>query len=150
MSRMFLFVVFCVSEYIEVTESNAGSVIGGPRHALVKFIMPGCIYCQRMEDAFVEAAKSQSDALYGSVNCAKEGKMCSRFSVRGYPTVLFFKRGSKEGSEYMGDRSSKSFKNFVKLKLQDDTNGARPVVQPKSENRKGRKRRAPRNYIVPD
>ena len=117
---MFLFLAVCLCEYVEITEGNAASVIGGARNVLVKFIFPECIYCQKMAPDFSAAANSDSSALYGSVDCSQQPGLCNRFNVRGFPTVFFFRRGSKVGVEYQGDRSAQSFKNFIKLQLQSE------------------------------
>ena len=107
----------CAAEYVEISQRNEATIIGGPRPSLVKFYFPGCPHCDGMAPAFARAAQSDNGALFGGVDCSQHEGICEKFNVQGYPTVLFFQSGSRNGVEYMGDRSPKSFTNFVRLQL---------------------------------
>ena len=138
---MFLIVALCSCEFVEITEANAAAVIGGPRNALVKFVFPECVYCQKMAPDFAAAANSDPSALYGSVDCSEHYNICNQFKVTGFPTVLFFRRGSKAGVEYQGDRSASSFKNFVKLQLNSENGDKHARLPRRKQYSRSRRRR---------
>lgn len=122
---MFFFIA-CSFAVLDVSDRNEASVIGGARASLVTFYFPGCVWCQKMAEPFAAASSNDiTDVIYAKVDCSANEKLCQQFEVSGYPTVMYFKAGSKKGVEYQGDRSSESFQKFVQL--QDSENSDRPM-----------------------
>lgn len=58
-----------------------------------------------------------SSVVVGDADCTKEQSLCSKFDVTGYPTILSFKDGSREGQSYKGGRDFDSLKKFVEDEL---------------------------------
>jgi len=65
-----------------------------------------------------------SSVVVADADCTVESELCSKFDVKGYPTIKYFKDGSKEGEAYNGGRDFDSLKKFVQesLEVQCDVN----------------------------
>ena len=48
------------------------------------------------------------------VDCDAHRDLCASNNVRGYPTLLLFKDGNREGIKYSGGRDIASFTTFLK------------------------------------
>ncbi len=114
------------------------------RPALVEFYRPGCKFCETLKAAWLGLARSLSGhATVAAVNCA-DSPLCSRFGVRGVPSIRLFdasdaapgagaarraarvlgrplakdaprqRAEEKAGIEYSGPRDQKSMYAFVK------------------------------------
>mmetsp|Transcript_38272 Transcript_38272/g.46718 ORF Transcript_38272/g.46718 Transcript_38272/m.46718 type:complete len:145 (-) Transcript_38272:299-733(-) len=60
-----------------------------------------------------------SSVLIGDVDCTADGKdLCTKYEVRGYPTIKFFKDGDTEGKDYQGGRSYDALKKFAEDELE--------------------------------
>jgi hypothetical protein len=53
------------------------------------------------------------NAKVAKVDCTVSRDACSSNNIRGYPTVLLFKGGNKEGIRYSGPREVASFVDFL-------------------------------------
>jgi thioredoxin domain-containing protein 5 len=79
-----------------------------------------CGHCKRLVPAWDELGeKAGSGALgekvhIGKVDCTVHRDVCSANGVRGYPTLLLFKNGNKEGIKYSGAREVESMSSWVK------------------------------------
>ncbi|KAH0788995.1 Thioredoxin family protein [Histomonas meleagridis] len=111
---MFCFLVqFILAEYVEITSKNIDQIIGGNRPAMVKFYSTQCGHCRAMAEDFAEAANAYNDVVFGGVNCLEEKKICKKFKIEGYPTIMLYKAKEKTGIEFEGSRTVESFCNFV-------------------------------------
>mgnify|MGYP003960696807 FL=1 len=62
-----------------------------------------------------EFANSKT-AVIGDVDCTVHKDLCSRFGVRGYPTIKYF-TSNPEGEDYKGGRDYDSLVSFAKENL---------------------------------
>jgi len=89
----------------------------------VKFFAPWCGHCRNLAPTWEELAQkysSQADIKIAKVDCTEENSLCSRHSVRGYPTLLLF-RGGAQVAEYEQARSLDSLSAFVeKHRVKDE------------------------------
>lgn len=51
--------------------------------------------------------------IIADVDCTVEKDLCSRFGVKGFPTIKAFKAGDQEGESYEGGRDYDSLKSFA-------------------------------------
>lgn len=81
----------------------------------VKFFAPWCGHCRNMAPTWEDLANkysSQSNIKIAKVDCTEEQSVCSRHSVRGYPTLLLFRAGAQI-AEFEEGRSLDSLSAFV-------------------------------------
>ena len=112
---MFLAIFFsiCYSEYIEITNENVDSLIGGEKPILVKFYSPGCGHCKAMAEDFEEGSTMFTEAHFGGVDCSSQNKICDKYKISGYPTIQLFPKGKTEGIEFNSERTADGFADFV-------------------------------------
>merc|ERR1719183_881410 len=51
--------------------------------------------------------------IIGDVDCTVEKDLCSKYGVRGYPTIKYFVGGDTEGEAYEGGRDYSSLETFA-------------------------------------
>lgn len=61
---------------------------------------------------------SSSSVVIADVDCTVETDVCSKYGVKGYPTIKYFKDGASEGEDYSGGRDFDSLQKFVKDTLE--------------------------------
>ena len=83
------------------------------------FYAPWCGHCKQMKPKFVSAAAKMKNlenvGKLAAVDCTKETKIGSRFGVKGYPTVKYFKDG-QEAFDAGHAREEEAIINFMKVK----------------------------------
>ena len=68
-------------------------------------------------DSLAETYAGSSSVVIADVDCTTDGgkEACSRFEVRGYPTIKYFTAETgKTGADYQGGRDLDALKKFVK------------------------------------
>ncbi|KAK3088651.1 hypothetical protein FSP39_021908 [Pinctada imbricata] len=104
---------------IELTDDNFSNHIETGSH-FIKFYAPWCGHCKRLAPTWEELAqqlKGDKSVTIAKVDCTVHRATCDSYSVRGYPTLLFFKNGEK-ASEYSGGRELGDLKDYVKQMLE--------------------------------
>ena len=51
------------------------------------------------------------------MDCTQQGSLCTEQGVRGYPTLMLYKGGEKEGVKYNNQRTLQALSDFVKSNL---------------------------------
>merc|ERR1712083_1205273 len=93
--------------------SFAPSVAKGD--TFVKFYAPWCGHCQKLAPAWEELAKAfekDEQVKIAKVDCTQHQAVCQEHEVRGYPTLAYFRAGSKMET-YKGARTLTELKEFV-------------------------------------
>ncbi|KAH8329453.1 hypothetical protein KR074_010915 [Drosophila pseudoananassae] len=102
-------------EVLFLDEETFSSTLKRKKHALVMFYAPWCGHCKSTKPEFTAAATALQDdprVAFAAVDCTKQAALCAKYSVRGYPTILYFSY-LKTRLDYNGGRTSKDFIAFV-------------------------------------
>ena len=80
----------------------------------IKFYAPWCGHCQHLAPTWIELGTGlDGTAVHvGKVDCTKESDLCNRYSVRGYPSLFFFKDGEMV-AEYEQSRSLSALQSYA-------------------------------------
>jgi protein disulfide-isomerase A6 len=60
--------------------------------------------------------EGSSSVLIGDADCTEEADLCSKYDVKGYPTIKYIKAG-EEPESYSGGRDFDTLKKFVEDEL---------------------------------
>lgn len=112
-------VAYGQAEPVVLGDDNFESSLADGNKWFVKFYAPWCGHCKRLAPTWDRlAAETSADAdskvKIGKVDCTVHRDLCSGQGVRGYPTLMLFKEGEKEGKKYTGAREFEPLLNFAK------------------------------------
>lgn len=87
---------------------------------LVNFYATWCDHCKDLRpiwEAFASYAKSNNKPYrVAKVNTAKDHDIASKYHVKGFPTIMFFKEG-KQPVSYLGERSLAALVDYADSKM---------------------------------
>uniref|UniRef100_A0A0G4HSF3 protein disulfide-isomerase n=1 Tax=Chromera velia CCMP2878 TaxID=1169474 RepID=A0A0G4HSF3_9ALVE len=104
------------SDIVNLSADNFDSVVDGSKFVFVKFFAPWCGHCKAMApawDQLATALKEETDVVIADVDATIERDLGTRFEVRGYPTLKFFRKGSKDAEAYQFGRNVEALLEFV-------------------------------------
>jgi len=81
----------------------------------IKFYAPWCGHCQKLAPTWDELAKvfeKDEQVKIAKIDCTQHQAPCQEHEVRGYPTLHYFRAGSKVET-YKGARTLAELKDFV-------------------------------------
>ncbi len=71
-------------------------VVSDPGVVLVEFWSPSCGHCQKLRPVLEQIAEEKAGALkIATINIQEEPLLSARFSIRGVPFFILYKRGKK-------------------------------------------------------
>ncbi|KAL8587058.1 hypothetical protein ACOMHN_023448 [Nucella lapillus] len=84
--------------------------------ALVEFYTPWCSHCKDLAPKYAAAAKQLKElkppVLLAKVDCTQEEELAKNNSVAGYPTLRFFKNGTRY--DYEGEKTEEGLVKYMK------------------------------------
>ncbi|CAF3708791.1 unnamed protein product [Rotaria sordida] len=96
--------------------STFDSIVGQSRKALIMFYAPWCGHCKKAKPTFSsvasQLASTHKDIIIGAVDATAERDLGSKYSVKGFPTFLYFENGQLS-SEYDGGRSEQDLLTYL-------------------------------------
>jgi protein disulfide isomerase family A protein 3 len=119
---LFLLVGAVYSEStLDLTDASFDGELEKAETALVMFYAPWCGHCKRMKPEFEKSAgellQNDPPVTLAKVDCTEGGKeVCSKFEVRGYPTLKIFRNGELS-SDYNGPREAAGITKFMKAQV---------------------------------
>ncbi|CAH1967592.1 unnamed protein product [Acanthoscelides obtectus] len=87
------------SEVVHLGGNSFDPVVKAEASVLVMFYAPWCGHCKKMKPEYEQAAaimkKEGIPGMLAAVDATKEQSLASRYSVKGYPTVIYFEQGER-------------------------------------------------------
>ncbi|CAD8061766.1 unnamed protein product [Paramecium primaurelia] len=77
----------------------------------IMFYAPWCPHCIKLIPTW-EIQGQQSNTA--AVNCEQHSQLCSRFKIKGFPSLIYIPPQSKFGYKFYGNRTNDEFDLFIK------------------------------------
>lgn len=105
----------------DLTQANADSILNGESDVLVEFYAPWCGHCKNLVPEYEKLGAAMEKAkpkgvIVAKINCDEHRDLCSKYDVRGYPTLKFFPKGSTTPEDYSKGRTADDFVEFLNEK----------------------------------
>jgi len=115
------------SAVVTLDDSNFDSVVlDESKDVMVEFYAPWCGHCKNLAPTWETLGKSfdgEENVVIAKLDADSHRELATRFSVSGYPTIMFFPKSNKLGEVYNGGRSASDLVEFV-----NDKSGAQRTV----------------------
>lgn len=86
------------TDVVQLTESTFDSTLQSENSMLVMFYAPWCGHCKNMKPEYEKAAavmkKEKIPGILAAVDVTKETTLAEKYSVRGFPTIKYFRNGA--------------------------------------------------------
>ncbi|XP_046741436.1 thioredoxin domain-containing protein 5-like [Diprion similis] len=81
----------------------------------VMFYTSWCIYSTELMPTWDQLASNfnVSQIQIAKIDCDRHRRLCGQYSVKGYPTLVFFKAGLSQVDKYMGNRTLKDLRIYI-------------------------------------
>lgn len=87
---------------------------------MIKFFAPWCGHCRTLDPIYKKLVQGfpSSKVVIAEVNCDVEKDLCSRFGIRGLPTLNWYEKNADvtNPEKYSGGRDLQSLVKFVSSK----------------------------------
>lgn len=107
-----------------LTEENFDTFLFATERQMIDFYAPWCRFCQRLApiwELFAREAFNEGLPMgIGTVDCTVQRALCTKYSITGFPSILSFYEGEREGGIYQGDRTVEAFHAYAKSKVNRD------------------------------
>ena len=103
---------------IVITDDNYNEVMKQSDYILVEFYAPWCGHCKQLAPEYSKASIDLKDSniKLAKVDATENPKFSSMYSIRGYPTLIFFDKGIQ--INYSGGRKADEITNWLLKKTQ--------------------------------
>ena len=109
------------SNVLTITDSTIDAAIKDYPSILIEFYAPWCGHCKRLAPEYEKAAdmlkNSGSKAVVGKVDSTVERTAATAWSIRGYPSLLYFENGQMI-EKYAGGRTAEDIVKYMTEKAE--------------------------------
>ncbi|CAI5984370.1 unnamed protein product [Closterium sp. NIES-64] len=91
-------------------------VLDPSKFVLVEFYAPWCSFCQDLAPAYEQlgrAFRDEENVVIAKLDASKHRELKERYSITGYPTILWFPPSNKQGESYEGAWELRDLLAFV-------------------------------------
>jgi protein disulfide-isomerase-like protein len=132
---LFSFAQIVRSESVVVlTPDNFDEYVGGSKPAFVEFYAPWCGHCKTLAPEYEIVGKSfekvKDFVTIAKVDCDSHKDLCSKYDVKGFPTLKWFPGEGPESEAYSGERSAEEIVKFVNEKTSLTVHVNKPAPLP--------------------
>ena len=113
-----LFLVFTSCSAIVVTTQNFQETLGKDSNTpiLTLFWSPYCGHCTHFKPTWrslVDSSRFRTSIEFAEVNCVEQNKICGKYQVSGYPSLMFIIPSVQSSAKFKGSRSIANIDNFI-------------------------------------
>ncbi len=101
-------------------EKEFERIVDGQAHVLVEFYAPWCGHCKNLAPEWELASASyepSDEIMLVAVDATIAPALAKKFGVKGYPTIKYFPKGSKEAQDYTGGRTADTIVKWINEKV---------------------------------
>jgi len=109
------------SDVVDITDKNFKDVVLGEElPIMVEFFAPWCGHCKALAPEWEKAATNLKGVLpLGKVDCTVHQQLCSKYDVKGYPTIKCFSEKGKKVVDYQQARQASAIVRFATDQIPD-------------------------------
>ncbi|CAI5515773.1 unnamed protein product, partial [Closterium sp. Naga37s-1] len=105
------------SHVVTLSPNNFDSVVLDPtKFVLVEFYAPWCSFCQDLAPAYEQlgrAFRDEEKVVIAKLDASKHRELKEKYSITGYPTIIWFPPSNKHGESYEGSWELRDLLAFV-------------------------------------
>lgn len=105
--------------------SEFEKVVGQEQDVFVEFYAPWCGHCKKLAPEYDNVGKAFADVesvLIAKVDATEND---TPEDIKGFPTLIFYKKGSMEGTKYEGDRKQDAIIEWIKENASGDVSAVK-------------------------
>ncbi|XP_032825787.2 protein disulfide-isomerase-like [Petromyzon marinus] len=106
-----------------LNKANFEEALSTYPYLMVEFYAPWCGHCEKLAPEYAKAAAelaegAEQGARVSKVDATEETELAQEFSVKGFPTLVFFKNGNRdEAKKYEGSRNSDAMVRWIRKQM---------------------------------
>merc|ERR1711997_685140 len=109
--------------------SEFENVVGKDKDVFVEFYAPWCGHCKRLAPEYENVGKAFADVDSVIVAKVDATENDTPEDIKGFPTLIFYPKGTMEGTKYDGDRTQDAIIDWIKEHASGDVSGIKTELE---------------------
>jgi len=105
--------------------SEFENVVGKDQDVFVEFYAPWCGHCKRLAPEYDNVGKAFADVESVVIAKVDATENDTPEDIKGFPTLIFYKKGSMDGIKYDGDRKQDAIIDWIKENASGDVSAVK-------------------------